>query len=212
MPYRQEYTSAFDDAQNCAVATWLLNRRLARRLLALSDLDGHFLYECYKERIPLHETSAATSLPLLRPNKLFAAALGGAAEAIAYRSAVQWQASDGRQPQAGTAGSQPAVAANVAEAAGTLKEREATITGHPAIRGPSSRVRDVKEERELLATSTSENETVSFQKKSPFTAWSPLPAPRAWLEARPLRASCELMYRSLLGTYALQATRLKYER
>lgn len=33
-----------------------------------------------------------------------------------------------------------------------------------------------------------------------------------WTEVRPLRASCELMYRSLLGMYTMQASRLKFER
>ena len=36
--------------------------------------------------------------------------------------------------------------------------------------------------------------------------------PPVWEENEPLRASCELMYRSLVGLYAMQSSRLKYEK
>lgn len=192
-------------------ANGLAVRRLARKLLALSDLDGHFLYECYKECIPLHEASAAEALPLLRPNGFFAAALGGSAEAVAYRSAFARQSLHAPQPHAGHAGIPLDISRTGANGAATpptmpATEEGASIQPH-ALHVTPTGCHDLKVQDELVTRETTEAKPGATHQGVADAA-----VPSVWVEARPLRASCELMYRSLLGMYAMQSTRLKFER
>lgn len=56
--------------------------RSTQKLLLLTDLDGHFLHECHKDGIPLHEASASYSIQMLKHNDLYSAALGGDATVV----------------------------------------------------------------------------------------------------------------------------------
>lgn len=56
--------------------------RSAQKILLLTDLDGHFLHECYKDGIPLVEASALFSIQMLKRNDLYSAALGGDASVV----------------------------------------------------------------------------------------------------------------------------------
>ncbi|KAL8436911.1 hypothetical protein Efla_002109 [Eimeria flavescens] len=184
--------------------------RSARRLLLLSDLDGHFLFECKKEEIPLSETPAATALPLLQPSGLFAAALGGRAETVAKGAAA-------RRLQSVKQQAERAAQEEEAEAAADREGREGEkpllcfSPDEGMLAAASGACEEAARTERLIEAGGIESAT---SRSVAACERSGLPTARhqAWLEVTPLRASCELMYRSLLGMYAMQSTRLKYER
>ncbi|KAL8271060.1 hypothetical protein Esti_005045 [Eimeria stiedai] len=194
--------------------------RLARKLLLLSDLDGHFLYESYKGRLPLREAPAATALPLLRFNSLFAAALGGSAEAVARRAAQGPLGLEGPLcPQQDKAQPGTHAAPNCADLAGdslgvlgdaeemTSVSTNSSEASADSCFGVQSATR-VFAGDSLAARSRKPDENRELHSMHPSCPVNSC----AWFEVKPLHASCELMYRSLLGMYAMQASRLKFER
>ena len=200
-------------AQRLWYCTWFCFFRFSRKLLALSDLDGHFLYECYKEHIPLHEASATEALPLLQPNSFFAAALGGSATIVAYLRAAERRSPRELKSQ-GWPEASPNVGFTVAEDASQARA-EGDETGSPEV--PASlethsgtactKVKDL-----TIVCETTEPNQISEKLDTARRRWGSSCVAPVWVETPPLRASCELMYRSLLGIYAMQSARLKYER
>ncbi|KAL8429672.1 hypothetical protein ACSSS7_006447 [Eimeria intestinalis] len=202
--------------------------RLARKLLLLSDLDGHFLYESYKAMLPLHEAPASTALPLLRFNGLFAAALGGSAGAVACRAAQQQQGplegpleGPSSRHHEEAEGGKTQASPNCADAVGDSRggvSRNAGETLNVSAHSPDASAEscwgvqtanDISVDDSLTAGSTRPVENKQLIRCMHLS--SPVDS-GAWYEVKPLRASCELMYRSLLGMYAMQASRLKFER
>lgn len=257
--------------------------RQGRKLLALSDLDGHFLFEAYKEGLPLQELSAAETLQLLQPNPLLAAAMGADEGVQSYRQAANRLAAalsaahtssnehhaagagapvadsdaaacaaDVAAPAAATsapasagastaetgtfsvADTAPAgasVAAHASETAAVPVAAAATTADlrRPPVpcEGEKTCTSDSHLSKHSLVASTSQNSPDSFCGRengdqiphervsggSLMTAVGPLVGHRpVWEDKGPLRASCELMYRSLLGWYAMQCNRLKYQK
>ncbi|XP_026190219.1 uncharacterized protein LOC34618033 [Cyclospora cayetanensis] len=183
--------------------------RGCRKLLALSDLDGHFLFECYKQQIHLQEADAQTTLCLLKPSAVFAAALGERAGAVSYRAAAKRYQDDSQR----TLGvHRPQTPEDSVE---QDKEEETGLCGLLPEYYPAQFCQKhvANDENGVPQPSLLPLSLASAGIESAEASRSPVCSiPTTWEAAVPLRASCELMYRSLLGLYALQASRLKYER
>ncbi|PFH34434.1 hypothetical protein BESB_064650 [Besnoitia besnoiti] len=207
-----------------------------RSLLLLHDLEAHFLYECFQEGINLSELHPRTALSLLQRNPALAAILGQPLEMkTTPREDRGKLRGDGekkgrRRRERGGFGERDTDAE--ASAATCDEPTNAPLSG--AFSSPadsSSSVSSAASPRRATSFSSAAGEAEASAQESaprdrsdrgengdlsvrlPALSIPAVPFSPAWWSELPwLRASADLFYRSLLGLYAMQSRRLKFEK
>ncbi|CBZ54028.1 helicase conserved C-terminal domain-containing protein [Neospora caninum Liverpool] len=189
---------------------------IGRSLLLLHDLETHFLFECFSEGINLTELHPRSALSLLSPNRALIAILGQKGD-----NEIRPEASEeGEEDEEHSPRGRRVEAACTRKTTVAETENIASYSCH-SLKEASQEEPETKGQRKKASTRTEESEEVEDVEKTacadyptpvsqtPLSVW---PSGAWWHEVPSLRASADLFYRSLLGFYAMQSKRLKFDK